>query len=93
MTEGNDRETVHRFLLLQMIWFRDALVLRHGGNVINIDQMDDLRRFVDRFGDADLHGAIAEVERAISLVGRNVYIKLVFLQLAVRLKSILKRPA
>lgn len=93
VTEGNDRETVHRFLLLQMMWFRDALALRHGGNVINIDQMDDLRRFVDRFGDADLCGAITEVERAISLVGRNVYIKLVLLQLAVRLKSILKRPA
>jgi DNA polymerase-3 subunit delta' len=93
VTEGNDRESVHRFLLLQMMWFRDALVLRHGGNVINIDQMDDLRRFVDRFGDTDLHGAIAEVERAISLLGRNVYIKLVLLQLAVRLKSILKRPA
>lgn len=93
VTEGNDREAVHRFLLLQLMWFRDALVLRHGGSVINIDQMDDLRRFVERFGDADLHGAIAQVERAISLVGRNVYIKLVLLQLAVRLKSTLNRPA
>jgi len=89
LTEGNDRDAVARFLTMVLTWFRDVLVLRHGGTVINIDQMEDLQKFVARFPGADVIEAINEVERAISLVERNVYIKLVLLQLSTRLKTII----
>jgi DNA polymerase-3 subunit delta' len=82
-----DRELVTRFLVLLLMWFRDALIQRHGGNIINVDQQEDLKRFTEKFPRADLLQALAHVEKAISLVDRNVYIKLVILNLAIRLKA------
>jgi DNA polymerase III subunit delta' len=93
LAEGNNREGVTRFLMLQTMWLRDALVLRHGGDIINTDQQEELQRFVTRFPHADLHQAIAEVERAISLVDRNVYIRLILVQLAIALHSTIVRSS
>lgn len=87
VAELKDRELVNRFLVLLLIWFRDALVLMHGGEIINVDQEGDLKRFLAKFPHADLLQALAHIEKAISLVERNVYIKLVILNLAVRLKA------
>jgi len=86
LAEGRDRLRVERFLMLLMMWCRDALMLAHGGTIINTDQQEDLERFVRKFPRADLPGLIADVEDAISLVRRNVYIKLVLYQLSVLLK-------
>ncbi len=85
--EGKDRDRVTRFLSVMLMWFRDALVLSRGGTVINLDQQEDLQRFVARFPGADLVGVMGEVERSISLVEKNIYIKLILLQLAVKLKD------
>ncbi len=87
-----DREAVLRFLSLMLIWFRDAMVLIQGGEVINIDQRDDLQRFVAKFPDANLVQAVNDVERTISLVERNVYIMLALLQLAVKLRANILTP-
>lgn len=87
IAEGRDRERVNRFLAVMLMWIRDALVLSRGGEIINLDQEEDLRRFVMRFPGADLVTIIKDIEDAISLVDRNIYIKLVLLQLAIKLKS------
>ncbi|MFN0157887.1 MAG: DNA polymerase III subunit delta' [Bacteroidota bacterium] len=86
LSSSKEREPVRRFLSLLLLWFRDALVLRHGGVIINVDQQEDLQRFVAKFPDADLTGVVADIEQAVYLIDRNVYIKLVYLQLAVQLK-------
>jgi len=80
-----NREQTQRFLLTILMWFRDALVLSKGGTVINLDQQDDLRRFLARNPGADIPAAMAETERALSLLERNAYIKLVLYTLATRL--------
>jgi DNA polymerase-3 subunit delta' len=85
------RDQVQRFLLFVLLWFRDALVLSQGGYVINLDQQDELKRFVTRNPGADMLGAIAEIEHAISLLGRNTYIKLVIFTLATRLRLTLPK--
>jgi DNA polymerase-3 subunit delta' len=82
-----ERELVNRFLVLLLMWFRDVLVLRHGGEVINVDQQEDLKRFLAKFPHANLLRALEHCEKAISLVERNVYIRLVILNLAIRLKA------
>ena len=87
-----DRNVSGQFLMLMLMWFRDALVLSNGGNIINLDQQEDLKRFVARFPSANLVAVLADVERAISLLERNVYIKLVLLDLAFRLKTHILRP-
>jgi DNA polymerase-3 subunit delta' len=86
IADVGDRDDHLRFLELMLSWFRDALVLSHGGTVINLDQQDDLKRFVDRFPGADLLQVMADVEKAISLVNRYTYIRLVLANLAVRLR-------
>lgn len=83
---NKNRDVIIRFLNLMLMWIRDALVLLQGGEVINLDQHDDLQRFVSKFPHADLIGALSRIERAIFLVERNVYINLVMLQLAVQLR-------
>jgi DNA polymerase-3 subunit delta' len=85
-----DRDQVTRFLLFVQMWFRDALVISRGGAIINLDQQEDLLRFVSRNPDADLLRALRETERAISLVSRNAYIKLVLLHLATKLQRTLR---
>jgi DNA polymerase-3 subunit delta' len=83
---NKNRDVIIRFLNLMLMWIRDALVLLQGGEVINLDQHDDLQRFVSKFPHADLIGVLSRIERAIFLVERNVYINLVMLQLAVQLR-------
>jgi DNA polymerase-3 subunit delta' len=87
VAETKDRDLALRFLTLMLMWFRDALVLSHGGTVINLDQQADLKSFVARFPQADLPRVMADVEKAISLVERYSYIRLVLLQLTVQLKE------
>jgi len=87
LADGKDRERVTRFLAVMLMWFRDALVLMQGGEVINLDQHDDLKRFVARFPGADLLQVLADIEKALFLVSRNVHMKLTLLQLAVQLKA------
>lgn len=87
VTERKDRDRVSLFLLLMMMWFRDALVISSGRSAINHDQHESLQKFVARYPGADLAGIINDIERAISLVGKNVYLKLVLYQLAGQLKS------
>jgi DNA polymerase-3 subunit delta' len=87
LTERKDRDRVSLFLLLMMMWFRDALVITSGRTAINHDQHESLNNFVTRFPGADLTGIIDDIEWAISLVGKNVYLKLVLYQLAGQLKS------
>lgn len=86
VTGERDRDRVVRFLHLMLIWMRDAMVLARGGSVINLDQRDRLEKFNGVFPHADLGGAMADIEHAISLVDRNVYIALVLYSLAGRLK-------
>jgi len=93
MAETKDRDVHTRFLTLTLLWFRDALVLRHGREVINVDQLTELGNFISRFPGADLALAVGDVERAISLVDRYTYIKLVLAQLAVRLRIAVLKPA
>lgn len=83
-----DRQELEEWLVILLIWFRDALILREGaGNVINVDQAEDLRRFISKFPNADLHQAILHTEHAIALLRKNVYLPLIFFHLAVELKQ------
>jgi DNA polymerase III subunit delta' len=87
VTAERDRDRVVRFLHLMLIWMRDAMVITRGGTIINIDQEDRLKKFVDVFPRADLGAAMGDIEHSISLVERNVYITLVLYALAGRLKT------
>ena len=82
VTDEKDRTRVTRFLHLLLLWFRDALVLGKQGSIINIDQRESLERFIARYPAANIPAVLADCDRAISLVERNVYIKLILYNLA-----------
>ncbi len=87
VAEEKNRARVTRFLHLLLLWFRDALVLSRGGAIINVDQQEPLQKFVARYPETNIPDILGEIERAISLVERNIYIKLVLYNLAGQLKS------
>ena len=93
ITASKDKDVLTRFLTLLLIWFRDALVLREGRGIINVDQNDELVRFIRKFPDANLVQVLEEIEKAIFLLQRNVYIVLIFVQLSIKLKRSILQPS
>ncbi len=87
----NDRNAVEQFLLLILVWFRDAMVMkeRGGEGAMNQDQNEDLKRFLAKFGNANFPATINAVERALELLRGNVYLPLVLLSLSIQLKRLL----
>jgi DNA polymerase-3 subunit delta' len=84
-----DRAGMERWLSLMLVWFRDAGALREGKQtgIVNVDQLKSLQSFVANFPTADHSRVISSVERAIALVGKNVYLPLVLANLAYQLKE------
>lgn len=85
---ASDRAATERWLRLLQVWLRDALVLREQGasGLMNVDQLDDLKSFVEKFPRADIVNAMERVERSIALVNKNVYLPLVLTSLAIDLR-------
>lgn len=83
-----DRSAVERWLKLLGVWLRDALVLREQGEsgLLNLDHLNDLKSFNEKFPRAHLPGALESVETSIALVGKNGYLPLVVTALAIDLK-------
>jgi DNA polymerase-3 subunit delta' len=89
LAEAKNRDRVTRFLNMMSVWFRDAMVLREGGTIMNVDQRADLESFNAKFPKADLPTVLEEMSNAVSLVQRNGYIPLVLIRLSIRLKRII----
>lgn len=92
LAASKDREFVVRFLSLMLIWFRDAFVLLQGGEIINLDQQDDLQKFTAKFPTADLEQVLTSIDHCICLIDKNGYILLTLLQLAVKLRRAILQP-
>jgi DNA polymerase-3 subunit delta' len=89
LLSSNAKPEAEQWLRLLQVWFHDAVALHAQRGDKHNDDNEDLRKFVERFGGADLLKASAAVERSIALVGKNVYLPLIFLCLALDLKTIL----
>lgn len=88
---GNKRDNAEQLLMMLLVWFRDTIIVREqsNNNILNIDQESDLKNFVGKFGLKNLEMCILDVERALELLRRNVYLPLVMLSLTVQLRRIL----
>ncbi|MGH2567891.1 MAG: hypothetical protein ACRDGA_06090, partial [Bacteroidota bacterium] len=82
-----DRRAVERSLRMLQVWIREALVLRERGTGGNGQGADDIRRFTERFPDANLAAALESVEASIALLNKNVYLPLILTNLALDLKN------
>jgi DNA polymerase III subunit delta' len=91
------RQAVEQRLILLMLWLRDALAISTDSSeqIINIDQREDLDRFVSRFGDPDrIIQAIRAVERAQVLTRQQVQLRPMMLDLVMGLEeALVQTPA
>lgn len=87
MTEQKDKEPYRRFLQLLLLWCRDAMVLAAGGTIINQDQEEGLGKFVAKFPEADLPRVLAGIDRALALLERNIYPRLLLVNIVLLLRA------
>ena len=92
-----DLKKIQELLQTLSYWFRDAMIFKetNGDNeeiLINVDQKEVMSNFTNSFPNADLHGAVAEIEKAIELMNRNVQINLILIVLLNKLRGYLRRP-
>lgn len=84
-----DKRLVKELLGLMLIWLRDAMILHSSTDcnekiierIINIDQLETLKKFANAYDKADYELAIADVEKAIKLIDRNIFLNLVLIVL------------
>lgn len=88
-----DRYAVVRSLMLLNLWMRDALLLQHNNRdgIINLDQQESITRFIGHFDKSDLTTVVKAIERAIALVGKNIYLSLILINLAFELRQAILR--
>jgi len=88
LTSELEREDVEEFLMSLEAWLREALLLQEGGGADRAARADAaVSKFVSHYRGSNLGSAIDEIERAISLVNKNVYIPLVLITLAFKLQD------
>lgn len=88
------RQAVEQRLTLLALWFRDALALSTEAKdqIINIDQTEDLTKFVSKFGEPTrIIEAIRAVERAQMLTRQQVQLRPLMLDLVMGLETALLR--
>jgi hypothetical protein len=92
------RQAVEQCLVLLTLWLRDALALSvakdsvadQANEIINLDQLEDLKKFVARFGDPHrIIDAIASVDRAMHHAKMQLQLRPVMLQLVADLETAL----
>lgn len=92
ITDDMERDEIIESLRFLQSWLRDAMIIHHDpGSAV---EEEALQKFSERFTAVDYQSADMEIERAISLIEKNVYIPIILLTLAFSLaKSITGQPA
>lgn len=93
LLEDKDRADLEEILILLQVWLRDAMFLVEGRelqSVVNTDDIEALKKFVSFCPRADYVKVFQIIDRTISLLSKNVYIPLIFLQLVIELRNALK---
>ncbi len=82
-------------LTLMMAWFQDIFHMKNMNNqsdkvlvhLVNQDKKERLEKFVRSFPHVDADLAVSEIEKAVDLISRNVYLNLVLINLGLNLKK------
>jgi len=91
ITKKKDKRILEKLFVLLMIWIRDALIIARTGSteqVINIDQLDTLKKFANKFTEQDFGAAIDVIESQILKIKRNIAPELIFITLFYKLRDI-----
>lgn len=87
MSEYQKPDVRDMFRLMEQ-WLHDAMMLQQGiGSDPDSGDYESLKKFISVYPDWDYPSACESLERAVSLLDKNVYIPLIVLDLSARLKK------
>ncbi|MFQ5823377.1 MAG: DNA polymerase III subunit delta' [bacterium] len=91
-----DSKKIKDILILLTNWFRDVMVFLktegdHTDRLVNFDQVDVLKKFTNKFPNADLYSAVQEIEKSLELIDRNVQLNLILIVLLSKLRNYVRR--
>ncbi len=92
LVRQRDAKFIKDMLSLILLWFRDAQILMehgHESHVVNIDQLDTLKKFVSAFEAIEFQTAFTDIEQSINMIERNIQINLILIVLLIKLQSAL----
>ena len=84
IVKENDAKKIISGLMLFQLWVRDAYSysqFANKSNIINLDQIDIIHKFVENFSTFDYLEAIGKIEKSINLIKKNVNIQLILVNL------------
>lgn len=89
----NDRDKTRHFLFFLNTWIRDLLRVKAGGNsepgiLTNFDLADRLGKLNANFPESDIFSIVMELEESEKLIGQNVQLTLILVNLSLRLRSL-----
>jgi DNA polymerase III subunit delta' len=92
VTAKNDKEKTKYFLFFLNIWFRDLLNIRYNraSQIANIDMEERLVKLNSNYPDVDIYNVITSLEEAERLIGQNVQLTLILVNLSFKLKHLIK---
>lgn len=95
LTNDLDKKSGQIYLGLLGNWIRDAILLTKNADtnlIINIDDVETLKRFTEKFGTKPLAEVVQLIEKSIYMINSNVQINTVFLNLFLEIREILFNP-
>jgi DNA polymerase-3 subunit delta' len=88
LAAGKDRVVVERWLRVLHMWLHEALLVREQAHHADDESVpDDIKRFVERFPNANLIAALESIDDCIALLDKNIYLPLALTALAVDLNK------
>ena len=93
MTEYQKLE-IQEFLLLIQSWLRDAMAIKEGAeHHVVLEEDNAVRKFAHHHNDINYSRVFDSLDRAISLLDKNVYIPLILLTLSLELRAMITQSA
>lgn len=91
-----DKAAITDILLIMLAWFQDIFYISHlqdhpetlKKSLINHDLTERLEKFVRNFPRTNTETAVFEIEKAVDLISRNVYLNLVLVNLGLNLRHL-----
>jgi DNA polymerase III subunit delta' len=88
----NNKDKTRYFLFFLNSWFSDILKVKYTNNVnqvANIDLQERLIKFNKNYSESDVYNIILSLEEAEKLIGQNVQLQLILVNLSFKLKNYL----
>ncbi len=89
LLKWGDKVEIQEILCVLQVWFRDLLQLNWGypQNVMNVDRLDELNQFRDRWSTFDAEAGLQCIQQSVDFIEKNVYLSLIIYTLGTELQT------